>query len=75
MKFVTVGAELFHPDGRTDMKQLRVAFRNFATRSKYENLHALSQTLYCILIAVTVLSPSTSTSLQFSSSLCHYAKS
>jgi len=30
MKMSPVGAELFHADGRTDMKKLIVAFRNFA---------------------------------------------
>jgi hypothetical protein len=29
-----VGAELFHADGRTDMPQLTVAFRNFANAPK-----------------------------------------
>jgi hypothetical protein len=33
MKIRPVGAELFHVDGRTDMK-LRVAFRNFANAPK-----------------------------------------
>ena len=28
----TVGAELFHEDGRTDMTKLKVPFRNFAKR-------------------------------------------
>jgi hypothetical protein len=30
MKIHPVGAELFQADGRTDMKKLTVAFRNFA---------------------------------------------
>ena len=30
MKIRPVGAELLHADGRTDMKKLTVAFRNFA---------------------------------------------
>jgi hypothetical protein len=30
MKTLSVGAELFHADGRTDMTKLTVAFRNFA---------------------------------------------
>ena len=29
MKIRTVGAELFHEDGQTDMTKLTVAFRNF----------------------------------------------
>jgi len=34
MKIGSVGAELFYADGRTDMKKLRVAFRNFAKTPK-----------------------------------------
>ena len=30
MNILLVGAELFHVDGRTDLKELTVAFRNFA---------------------------------------------
>jgi len=30
MKIRSVGAELFHADGQTDMTKLTVAFRNFA---------------------------------------------
>ena len=30
MKIRPVGAELFHAEGRTDMTELIVAFRNFA---------------------------------------------
>jgi hypothetical protein len=33
-KIGPVGAELFHVDGRTDMKRPRVAFRNFANALK-----------------------------------------
>ena len=33
-KIRSVGAELFHADGRTDMRTLIVAFRNFADTSK-----------------------------------------
>jgi len=35
MKIRSVGAELFHADGRTDITKLRVAFRNFANTPKY----------------------------------------
>jgi len=47
MKIRSVGAELFHADGRTDMPKLIVAFRNFAnvpkTQSfnKYKVFHSL----------------------------------
>jgi hypothetical protein len=34
MKIHTVGAELFQADGRTDMTNLIVAFRNFAKAPK-----------------------------------------
>ena len=34
VKIRTVGAELFHADGRTDMTELIVAFRNFANALK-----------------------------------------
>ena len=34
MKLLTVAAELFHADGRTDMTKLTVAFRNFANATK-----------------------------------------
>jgi hypothetical protein len=34
VKIRSVGAELFHPDGRTDMTKLIVAFRSFANEPK-----------------------------------------
>jgi len=34
MKIRPVGAELFHADGRADMTNLTVAFRNFAKASQ-----------------------------------------
>jgi len=34
MKIRPVGAELYHVDGRTDMTELIVAFRNYATAPK-----------------------------------------
>ena len=34
MKIRPVGAELFHTDGRTEMTELTVAFRNFANAPK-----------------------------------------
>jgi hypothetical protein len=37
LKILPVGAELFHADGRTDMK-LIVAFRNFANAPKIGSL-------------------------------------
>jgi len=33
MNIRSVGAELYHADGRTDMTKLKVAFRNFASAS------------------------------------------
>jgi hypothetical protein len=34
MEFCTIGVELFHADGQTDMAKQRVAFRNFANAFK-----------------------------------------
>jgi len=34
MKICPVGAQLFYADGRTDMKELIVAFRNFVNAPK-----------------------------------------
>jgi len=34
-KIHSVGAKLFHADGRTDMTKLIVAFRNFANTLKH----------------------------------------
>ena len=34
MKIRPMGAELFHADGRTDMKKLIVVFHNFANAAK-----------------------------------------
>jgi hypothetical protein len=43
MKLISLGAELFHEDGRTgrrtDMTKLIVAFRNFASAPKNATLH------------------------------------
>jgi len=39
MKIRQVGAELLHVDGRTDMTQLIVAFRNFANTPKNWKKH------------------------------------
>jgi hypothetical protein len=36
MKIRSVGAELFHADGQTDMKKLTVACRNFANAPKVD---------------------------------------
>ena len=35
MKIRPVGAELYHLDGRTDMTEIIVAFRNFENAPKY----------------------------------------
>ena len=46
MKILSVGAELFHADRRTDMTKLMVAFRNFSNAPKKKiltlNLMSLS---------------------------------
>jgi len=34
MKIRSLGAELFRADGRTDMTQIIIAFRNFANANK-----------------------------------------
>ena len=34
MKTLPAGAELFHADRRTDLANVRVSFRNYATASK-----------------------------------------
>jgi len=47
MKICPVGAELFHTDGRTDMRKLTVAFRNFTNAPKMIN-HQSKQSLYVI---------------------------
>ena len=39
MKIRPGGGELFHVDGRTDMKKLIVAFRNFAKAPKIFTFH------------------------------------
>jgi hypothetical protein len=36
MKISLVGVELFHAEGRADMKKLIVAFRNFSKAPKHE---------------------------------------
>jgi len=38
MKILSVGAELFHTDRRTDMTKLTVAFRNFSNAPKKKTL-------------------------------------
>jgi hypothetical protein len=38
MKICPVGAELFHPDGQTDMMKLIVPSRNFANAPKQQTL-------------------------------------
>jgi hypothetical protein len=48
MKIRPVGAELFHAEGRTDIK-LRVAFRNFANAPKKQNYNAISFVMYFLL--------------------------
>ena len=37
MKICQIGTELFHADGRTDMTQTTVAFRNSADSLKHRN--------------------------------------
>jgi hypothetical protein len=46
MKICQVGAESFHADGRTDMTELIVAFRNLANEPKnWESVGNLRQNL------------------------------
>jgi hypothetical protein len=47
MKIRSVGAELFHTDEQTDMTKLTVAFRNFATRLKTEEILVAEILLSC----------------------------
>ena len=47
-KILTVGAELLHADGQTDMTKLIVAFRNFAKASKNDH-HAVFHTQFFIV--------------------------
>ena len=42
-KIISVGDELFHADGQTDMTKLTVAFRNFANAPKNCMLYTLSK--------------------------------
>jgi len=44
MKILSVGAELFHVDGRTDMTKLIDAFRNFANAPK-KNMQKIYKTM------------------------------
>ena len=48
MKIRPVGAKLFHADGRTDMKKLTVAFRNFANAPKNTHFFCLCVDWNCI---------------------------
>jgi hypothetical protein len=49
MKTRQVGAKLFHADGRKDMKNLTVAFRNFANEpKKVRNLRKSSSSAYSL---------------------------
>jgi hypothetical protein len=41
MKINPMGAELSHAEGQTDMPNLIVAFRNFASAPKSKNFHTL----------------------------------
>jgi hypothetical protein len=54
MKIRSVGAQLYHADGRTDMTKLTAAFRNFANAPKngsnkisrtYNTLHTKDNTI------------------------------
>jgi hypothetical protein len=48
MKIRPVGAELFHADGKTDMTELTVAFRNFSNDPK-NHCSILTMTLEIVL--------------------------
>jgi hypothetical protein len=41
IKILSVGAELFHADGRTDMTKLTAAFRNFSNAPKNQSVNAV----------------------------------
>ena len=49
MKFLPVGAELFHVDGNTDMTNLIVAFRNFVNEPKnYKRLFSTTDAWFTV---------------------------
>jgi hypothetical protein len=52
MKIRSVGAELFHAEGRTnrrtEMTKLIVAFRNFAKAPKNESVNSLQRNIRCL---------------------------
>jgi len=48
MKIRPVGAELFHEEGRTHMKKLLFAFRNFANATKKKKPRNIKYSLYPI---------------------------
>jgi len=54
MKIRPVGAELFHADGRTDMKQLIAAFHNFANAPK-NAIGTSQQTRYVCITKLNLL--------------------
>jgi len=45
MKIRPVGTELFHADGRTDITELKVAFRNFVNEPKNSAYFSLQKSL------------------------------
>jgi hypothetical protein len=49
MKIRPVGAELLHADGRTDMTNLIVAFRNFANAPKNDFKYEETCSMICLL--------------------------
>jgi hypothetical protein len=48
VKFRPVGAELFNVDGRTDMKMLIVAFRNFSNAPENQSVNAVCRNNRCL---------------------------
>jgi hypothetical protein len=54
VKIRQVGAELFHADGRTDMTNLTVAFRNFANEPKKS---AQSQEVFIVRLQPETMQP------------------
>ena len=49
MKIRSVGTQLFHADGRTDMAKLVVAFRKFRTRLKATNTRTTKTNHRCTI--------------------------
>jgi hypothetical protein len=53
MKIRPVGTELFHTDGRTDMTEIIVAFRDFRNAPKNATSHAFKYALPAVISVIT----------------------